>query len=80
MTRKFRQDQSTWKIPSIQVFNVGYSSYRVKGVEAIDNALVWFYNSSSIADIPDDVDSRRHPLCSSAGLLQDLFSTSTKHL
>ncbi len=75
MSRKARQDQSNWKLPSIQIFNVGYSSFRTKNVEAIENALVWFYNSSNDADylVDQQENKRNHPLYSSAGLLQDLL-------
>jgi len=46
MSRKARQDQSEWKLPSIYAFVGDYSGFRVKGYEPLEkDTLVWLCNT-----------------------------------
>ncbi len=66
MSRKSREDQSTWEMPSIEVFNAGYGPFRAKGFDPIDNALIWFHYSTKNKD-------GQHPNFSLAGMSQELL-------
>ena len=65
MSRKSREDNSSWKTPSIYAFVGDYAPLRTKGYEPIENALVWL-------DFSRDGDER-HAMYSYAGQAQEIL-------
>ena len=54
MSRKSREDKSEWKTPSVYAFVKGYSAFRAKGYEPIENdVLLWLENTSSTSNDHD---------------------------
>lgn len=74
MSRKSREDQSTWKMPTLYAFVGEYGPFKTKGYEPIENTLIWLCNSQ----IKDAEDDGRHDMYSLAGPIQKelLFGSS----
>ena len=74
MSRKSREDQSTWKMPTLYAFVGEYGPFKIKGYEPIENTLIWLCNSQ----IKDAEDDGRHDMYSLAGPIQKelLFGSS----
>jgi len=66
MSRKAREEKTSWKMPSVDVFVGEYGPFRTKGHDPIDNALVWFHCSSTDGD-------GHHALHSLAGMAQNMI-------
>lgn len=47
MSRKAREDQSTWKMQSVHAFVGEYGPFRTKGYNPIENSVVWLCNTQS---------------------------------
>ena len=45
MSRKSREDQSAWKMPSLYAFVAEYAPFKTKGYQPIENTLIWLCNS-----------------------------------
>jgi len=93
MSRKSREDKSSWKIPSIYAFSGGYGPYRVKTFDAIDGAAVLIHNSSVSSSSKQGVEKSNsdeekkedsdnfyysHPMHSLAGQLQQHLLAESK--
>jgi G3E family GTPase len=68
MSRKAREDSSTWQMPSLYAFVGAYGPFKTKGYEPIDNTLIWLCNSWTIHDAPEN--DGRHGMYSLAGNIQ----------
>lgn len=66
MSRKAREDKSSWKMPSIDVFVGDYSNFNCKGFNTIDKSLLWLHYGSRTED-------GRHTLHSMAGCAQEFL-------
>jgi len=68
MSRKDREDQSAWKVPSLYAFVGEYGPYKVNGYEPIQTTLIWLCNSQT-----NDDDDGRHAMHPLAGAAQELL-------
>ena len=79
MSRKSREDKSEWKTPSVYAFVKGYSAFRAKGYEPIENdVLLWLDNTSStsndqVASDEKSCGDKRHCMYTASSYLQDFF-------
>ena len=79
MSRKSREDKSEWKTPSVYAFVKGYSAFRAKGYEPIENdVLLWLENTSSTsndhyASGEQSCREQRHCMYTTSAYLQDLY-------
>jgi G3E family GTPase len=68
MSRKSREDQSAWKVPSLYAFVGEYGPFKLNGYEPIQKTLIWLCNSRT-----NDDDDGRHAMYSLAGAAQELL-------
>jgi len=68
MSRKSREDQSAWKVPSLYAFVGEYGPFKLNGYEPIKKTLIWLCNSRT-----NDDDDGRHAMHSLAGAAQELL-------
>ncbi len=69
MSRKYKEDQSAWTLPSLYAFVGEYGPYKTKGYEPIENTLVWLHDSW--ANDGEQEDDGRHPMYHLAGGIQE---------
>eukprot|EP00804_Cyclotella_cryptica_P028439 CCRYP_014210-RA/>CCRYP_014210-RA protein AED:0.01 eAED:0.01 QI:37/1/1/1/1/1/2/89/956 len=67
MSRKARENSSTWEMPSLYAFVGAYGPFKIKGHEPIKNTLIWVCNSQSENIHAND---GQHDMCPLAGAIQ----------
>ena len=74
MSRKAREDKSTWKTPLIYAFAGDYGPFRTKGFQPIEDVVVVLYNGSNSGKAQDAEDNEeRHAMYPLAGEAQELL-------
>ena len=71
MSRKSREDQSAWKMPTLYAFVGDYGPFKTKGYEPIENTLIWLCNSQKPDNVEDDGRHDMFPLA--GGIQQELL-------
>ena len=67
MSRKAREDKSSWKTPLIYAFAGDYGPFRTKGFQPIEDVVVVLYNGGK------DAEEERHAMYPLAGEAQELL-------
>ena len=76
MSRKSREDKSSWRVPSIYAFAGDYGPFKPRDATAIENALVLLTSTSnkdSTKNDDADANTRRHPLYTHAVQAQNIL-------
>mmetsp|Transcript_27409 Transcript_27409/g.66562 ORF Transcript_27409/g.66562 Transcript_27409/m.66562 type:complete len:1032 (-) Transcript_27409:204-3299(-) len=77
MSRRSRQDKTTWKVPSVYGFVGDYGPLKIKGFEPLDNVVVWLHRSNNSSSRKDKngtkIVKKFHPMYSLTGPLQQLL-------
>ena len=68
MSRKARENQSTWLTPSLYAFAAGYGPFKIKDYEPIEETLIWLCNSHHT-----DTKEGRHVMYPFSGPAQQLL-------